>query len=814
VRWRTEPRKPQRAALSRIGRPSVLGRIYPAGEMNGPKLTEAQLRESEERLQAAIAGGDLGTWDLDLVTGKAAHSPRHDQIWGYASPQPEWGLEIAMRHVLPEDRSLITAAFDRAMKSGVLAHENRITWPDGTIHWIAAHGRVRYDGEGRPVRVTGVVADITERKRVEEALRASEERFRVLADAMPQLAWIADADGGIYWYNRRWYEYTGTSAEEMAGWGWQRVHDATALPAVLERWTAAIASAQPFEMSFPLRGADGVFRDFLTQALPVRDEDGRVLQWVGTNTDITRVREAEAILRESAERVRLATAATGVGIWEWDVATDQLQWDLEMFRIYGIPPAPGGVVPYSTWSDAVLPEDLAAQEAALRDKIPMGAQGRLEFRIRRRDTGEIRHIQGVETRRVNEQGEVQAFVGTNLDVTEQKLAEDRLRQLAEELSEADRRKNEFLSTLAHELRNPLAPLRNGLGLMKLARVDPEAEVGDIEQIHDMMERQMAQLVRLVDDLMDVSRISTGKMKLKREPVALASVINSAVESSRAILDQMAQELAVTLPREPVYIDADSTRMAQVFLNLLHNASKYSARGARISLAGAREDGEAVVRVTDPGIGIPPDMLDSIFDIFTQVDRTLEKSHGGLGIGLSLVQRIVRLHGGSVEARSKGPGQGSEFIVRLPAVASPDTANTATQEDRLAATGNRCRVLVADDNEDAAVSLTTLLGLLGHDVRTAFDGLEAIDVAAAFRPHVVMLDIGMPKLNGYDACRRMRATSWGETALMIAVTGWGQDEDKRRSQAAGFDHHLVKPVESRVIMDLVASCKPERAQHGR
>jgi PAS domain S-box-containing protein len=772
--------------------------------MNEPKLSEAQLRESEERLQAAIAGGDLGTWDLDLTTGIAAHSPRHDQIWGYPSPLSEWKLEIAMRHVVAEDRHLITAAYDRAMKTGVLSHENRITWPDGTIHWIAVHGRVRYDGEGRPIRVTGIVADITERKQIEQALRASEERFRALADTMPQLAWIAEADGAITWYNRRWYDYTGTSPEAMTGWGWQSVHDAASLPAVLQRWQEAIASRQAFEMIFPIRGADGVFREFLTQALPIKDEHGCVQQWVGTNTNITSVKEAEAKLLENAERVRLATAATGVGIWEWDVATDQLQWDDEMFRIYGIPPVPGGVVPYSTWSEAVLPEDLPAQEAALRDDIPLGAQGKLEFRIRRRDTGEIRHIQAVETRRISAQGEVQAFVGTNLDVTERKLAEERLRQLATELSEADRRKDEFLSTLAHELRNPLAPLRHGLQIIKLARVDPEADMGAVEAVHDMMERQLVQLVRLVDDLLDVSRISTGKMQLKLEPVPLGSVINIAVESSRAMFAQAAQDLSVSLPDRPVYINADPTRLTQVFLNLLHNASKYSGPGARISLAAAREDNEVIVRVMDPGVGIPQDMLGAIFDIFTQVDRTLEKAHGGLGIGLSLVQRLVRLHGGSVEARSRGPSQGSEFIVRLPTVRPEPTDDAPGPAGTPAAASGCCRILVADDNEDAAVSLATLLRLLGHDVRTAFDGLAAVQAAADFKPDVIMLDIGMPKLNGYDACRRIRAQPWGKQALVIAVTGWGQDEDKRRSREAGFDHHLVKPVDSSMIAELASS----------
>jgi PAS domain S-box-containing protein len=774
--------------------------------MTGSSETEAQLRENEARLQAAIDGGGLGTWDLDLRTGVAMHSARHDQIWGYEEPQREWSLEIAIKHVLPEDVPIITAAYERALESGVLAHENRIVWPDGTVRWIAVNGRVRYDSDGKPAGITGVVGDVTDRKVTEHELRASEARFRALADSMPQLAWIAGADGSISWYNRRWYEYTGTSAGETEGWRWQDLHAPGELPAVLERWEASILSGEAFEMTFPLRGADGRYRDFLTRASPVKEDSGEVGQWVGTNTDVTAMIEAEAALRESAERIRLATAATGVGIWEWDLATDQVHWDAEMFRIYGIEAVPGGIVPYSTWSNAVLPADLAAQEAVLRQKAPPGTQNRREFRIRRAIDGEVRHIQAVETRRADKHGDVQAIVGTNLDVTDRKLAEERLRHLATQLSDAHRRKDEFLSTLAHELRNPLAPIRNGLQILKLAQANLDAVPGEVGQTHEMIERQLMQLVQLVDDLMDMSRISTGKLNLKLERVSLSSVIGAVVESSHATFEQLGQELVVTLPGSPIFVKADATRLAQVFLNLLNNASKYSEPGARIELGAHRDGREVVVRVRDPGIGIPSHMLESIFEIFTQVDRSLEKSHGGLGIGLSLVKRLVALHGGSVEARSEGPGRGSEFTVRLPVVVPPraDTTQGMSVGDPAHST-TPCRILVADDNEDAATSLATLLGLFGHELRTASDGLEAVEAAAAFRPEVVMMDIGMPKLNGYDACRRIREAPWGRDVLMIALTGWGQEEDKRRSQEAGFDHHLVKPVDTALLVKLVASC---------
>ncbi len=317
----------------------------------------------------------------------------------------------------------------------------------------------------------------------------------------------------------------------------------------------------------------------------------------------------------------------------------------------------------------------------------------------------------------------------------------------------------------------------------------------------MMERQMRHMVRLVDDLLDVSRITRGKMELRKQRVDLAAVVGTAVETSRPLVEAAGHHLTVTLPPQPVFVDGDPVRLAQVFANLLNNAAKYTDRGGKIWLSAERQGSDAVVSVRDTGLGIPREMLGKVFELFTQVDRTLEKSQGGLGIGLTLVRRLAEMHGGSVEARSEGYGKGSEFAVRLPALlVAPSRAEGAAEER---APSSRRRILVVDDNRDSAISLGMMLELMGNEVRTAHDGLEAVRAAEVFRPGVVLLDIGLPKLNGYEAARRIRDEAWGRDMVLIAVTGWGQEEDKRRSKEAGFNFHMVKPVEPADLEKLLA-----------
>jgi len=373
-----------------------------------------------------------------------------------------------------------------------------------------------------------------------------------------------------------------------------------------------------------------------------------------------------------------------------------------------------------------------------------------------------------------------------------------LRERADELAEANRHKDEFLATLAHELRNPLAPIRNAVQYLGM---DGLTET-DVRTARDVIARQVKVMVRLIDDLLDVSRLSRNKLDIRKQRFELATVVETAVETSRPLIQQCGHELTVSLPPQPVHLDADPIRLAQVFSNLLNNAAKYTKHGGHIWLTAEREGRDAVVSVRDNGIGIPGDMLARIFDMFTQVDRSLERSQGGLGIGLTLVRRLVDLHDGSIEAHSNGPDAGSEFVVRLPIIQPLNQPPLKSDGPRAVALSGS-RILVVDDNKDSADSMRMLLRLKGNEVRTAYDGVEALQVAETFHPELILLDIGLPKLNGYDVALRVRQHPWGRDVVMVAMTGWGQDEDKCRSQEAGFNFHIVKPVELAALEEVLA-----------
>jgi two-component system CheB/CheR fusion protein len=382
----------------------------------------------------------------------------------------------------------------------------------------------------------------------------------------------------------------------------------------------------------------------------------------------------------------------------------------------------------------------------------------------------------------------------------QTQAQEELRRRAEEIAAADRRKDQFLAMLAHELRNPLAPIRNSVELMRqVENLDPS-----FQQSREMVERQVKNLARLVDDLLDVSRITQGSIRLRKEVIDLKSILERAVDATRPLIESRAHELVLHMPQEPVRLEADPTRLEQIVANLLNNAAKYTMPGGQISLSATRDGKEAVIRVRDNGIGVPPDVLGRVFEPFVQSEGSLARSEGGLGIGLTLVRSLVEMHGGRVEAHSPGLGQGSEFVVRLPARV-PQTAEAAipAAEPAPRPLARPVRVLVVEDNLDAAESLATLLRVWGHDVQVAHDGLQALDTARDQRPEVVLLDIGLPGLDGYQVARRLRDDVGLDNSLLVAMTGYGQPEDRRRSREAGIHHHFVKPVEPLVLRNLLA-----------
>jgi len=446
-----------------------------------------------------------------------------------------------------------------------------------------------------------------------------------------------------------------------------------------------------------------------------------------------------------------------------------------------------------------FPEDQEMLMNEFFPKVLENGHGEIEVRFRNFKTGAARWMAYKVLALTDSLNRPVGFATVSQDVTERKRLEDDLRKLAADLSEADRRKNEFLATLAHELRNPLAPMSNMLEVLKRAGDDQRV----LKRAHDTIERQLVQMVRLVDDLLDLSRVTHDRLELRRSDVELSSVIQQAVEVAHPLIDSAGHHLTIDLPKEPIYLHADRARLAQVFGNLLNNSSKYTRPGGTISLSAERVEGELIVTVRDDGAGIPQDKLNSIFDMFTQVDSTSDRSQGGLGIGLTLVKRLTEMHGGSIEARSAGEGQGSEFIVRLPiltaqAVKRPDKPELGT------VSSPQRRVLIVDDNRDSADSLAMLLEITGNKTYMAHDGLEAVEAIGKHRPQVVLLDIGLPTLDGHEVCRRVREQPWGKDIVMIALTGWGQADDLRKSEEAGFNGHLVKPVDYDKLLELLES----------
>jgi PAS domain S-box-containing protein len=511
-------------------------------------------------------------------------------------------------------------------------------------------------------------------------------------------------------------------------------------------------------------------------------------------------KQPDAELRQSEERARLALEVAQLGTWSWEPDTDIVHADSRCRTICGLLP----LAPL-TWSNIaprIHPEDRARVQAALVAALCPEGAGRYseEFRFVD-DSGAWRWV-ATNAKTIFASGphstRAALMHGTVLDVTLRKQAE-------EALKESDRRKDEFLATLAHELRNPLAPLRNGLHVLRMANITSKT----IDQARDVMERQVGHMVRLIDDLLDVTRIRSGKIMLRRERIEIATVIQSAVETSLPLIQAAGHQLAVDMPSESPCVFADEARLTQVFSNLINNAAKFTRRGGHIAVTARQISGKVIVTVKDSGIGIAPQVLPRVFEMFMQADRSGPQARGGLGLGLHIVQRLVAVHGGSVEARSEGLGLGSEFVVTLPAALSLVKPARASLEAKEPARMAPQRVLVVDDSQDVADSTASLLQLMGNDARTAYGGAAALELARLYLPDAILLDIAMPDLDGYESAQRIRGEPWGANVTLIAMTGYGRPEDHQRSLDAGFDHHIVKPVDPAALERVLAEAVQRR-----
>ncbi len=629
-----------------------------------------------------------------------------------------------------------------------------------------------------------VRAHLAEQERTNAALEESESRLRAIVhQAMAGIA-QCDLEGRFLLVNRRFCEIVGYSREELL----KLRHQDLTHPLDQERNASeffrhlAEQSGYVIEKRYVRKDGSEVW--VRNSVAVLCDAEGKSQSMVAVVIDVTESKRAE-------ERVRFqAHLLDAVG--QAAIATDPdgkiIYWNHYAETLYGWT---GAEALGRSIVEVVADRTMKEQAVEIMSLLRAGQSWSGEFLVRHR-SGRTFPAFVTDTPIFDSEGCLQAIIGVSTDITERKRVEEALR-------DADRRKDEFLATLAHELRNPLAPIRNSLHILRLSSgIDPATE-----RVCEMMERQVGHLVRLVDDLMEVSRITRGQVELRTEPVELAAVLRSAVEASRPLIEASGHQLAISLPAEPLIINGDPVRLSQVFANLLNNAAKYMDEGGQIWLGAKQQDDTVLVSVRDTGIGIPAEMLPHIFKMFIQVDRSTRQAQGGLGIGLTLVRTLVEMHGGQVEARSLGVDQGSEFVVRLPLSKEASVSGRNTLDARAPVLPNH-RVLVVDDNRDAAESLGLLLKLLGAEVRVVNDGPSALEILPSYRATVVLLDIGMPGMDGYEVARRIREQPESRDLMLIALTGWGQEEDRRRTSQAGFDHHLIKPADMTALKSLFMS----------
>ncbi len=770
--------------------------------------------------------------------------------WGQYTGIPEQellGLNWLDRVLHPDDRERTLASWQAACADQAdYDLEYRIRRHDGEYRWFKTRGVPIRDEQGKIIYWFGTCTDIEDVKRSEERERVLLERsvaatakFEAVFNQSGIFAGIMDVAGHLREVNDlavQWCGYTRDEVLNRPFWDTPWWRGSNEVQARIRAAVLEARSGNVFRDTLRYWVADGSER-FVDFALhPIRDPFGNVIFLHPTGIDITDRRRAEiATHRQSEQLRRLADIATRLNVAA-DIATITRVVTEEARTLVGAHQAVTRFTIDQNWGQAINSVSLSDKYGSFLgyDERPDGSgiyslvcrmnrpmrltQAELEahpaYKWFGKHASDHPPLRGwLAAPLVGRNGRNLGLIQLSDKIEGEFTAEDEVilvqlaqmaavavenARLVQDLRDGDRRKDEFLATLAHELRNPLAPIRNGLQIMRLSGGDRQA----MEQVRTMMDRQLSHMVHLVDDLLDLSRISRGKIELRTERVELAKIVQHAVDTSRPAIEQAGHDLTVTMPPGPIYVDADTTRLSQVFANLLNNAAKYTERGGQVHLSVRRDDGHTVVSVKDNGVGIPTNMLPHVFEMFTQVGRHLERSQGGLGIGLSIVKRLVAMHGGTVEAFSDGQGTGSEFIVRLPVVATPASVDGDSNGEARKPVPSR-RILVVDDNRDAATSLAMMLQMMGHETRTAHDGLEALEIAAAFRPEIILLDIGMPRLNGYDAARHIREQAWGQSVLLVALTGWGQDEDRRRSREAGFDSHMTKPVDLAELEKLLA-----------
>ena len=861
----------------------IEARLYPSPDgltlyfqdITQRRADQQALIDGNSRLQVALAAGRLGDWRWDAASDRVTLGERAAGILGLEAETPlAWP---ALRARLDEgDREMVRRAVLHAFATHTdLNIECRLLADGGQTRWIALVGRADHANLAQRdsvVGMTGVVQDVSSRKNAEDSLRQSEEVLRALANTIPQLAWMAQADGAIVWFNERWYEYTGSTPEQAAGWGWQDAVDPEVLPAMLEHWRGSIRTGEPFEMEFPIRGADGQYRWFLTRVNAVRDRRGMVVRWFGTNTDVDQVKRAEQALREESKVLELLNS-TGSALASTrdlrsllQVATDAASGiagarfgaffyhgkegekptfslyttsggTASEFQSFGEPHATALFGPSFRGTGLVRSSNIstdprygapATQFGMFSDKpvvksylsVPVVAAsgeamgtmffGHPEPGVFTERTERI--VRGIAAQAAVALDNTRLYEAAQQAAEERKVLLESEREARAEAERSSQMKDEFLATLSHELRTPLSAI---LGWAQVLRRGGKDEA-DLQRGLQTIERNARSQAQLIEDLLDMSRITSGKVLLDMQTLSPASFVDAAIETVRPAADAKNIRLEKRYDPDPGMIAGDPARLQQVVWNLLSNAIKFTPRDGQVTVELGQRDGSVLITVRDTGVGIKPEFITHVFERFRQADASMTRRHGGLGLGLAIVKHLIEQHGGTVRADSPGEGLGASFSIELPlAKAAPQTTRSraglvgtpapATPELTLRDLKG-ASVLVVDDDRDARELIARILTDCNARVRIAASAREAFDVLRADLPDLLISDLGMPDVDGLELLSWVRGLGRDRGGLLpaVALTAFARSEDRLRALEAGFNAHISKPVEPSELIAAVAS----------
>jgi PAS domain S-box-containing protein len=779
-------------------REDILGRnifeVFPDNPDDPSASGVAKLQASLRRVLRNKRADTMAIQKYDIPVAGSQGIRFEERYWSPINT-PVFGADGEVSHIIHrvEDVTDFVSASDRTARM-----ESKLD--DQALEIEIANRRLREVNDTLEQRVTAR----TEAQRLtEEKLRTSELRFRLMADSIPQIVWIIDDSGRAVYFNKQWSAYTGTSLDTISP---QDVTDGFVHPddraITMAAWERAQDSGQHFSVEHRIRSAKGDYRWFLVRAESYRDaQSGKIAMWFGTSTDVHDRKLAEAALGEREEQLRMAIDAADVGEWDVDMASDTMYWPARVKAMFGI--SADRPVTLADFYDGIHPDDRERTLASFANAADpqLRIQYEAEYRTIGKEDGVIRWVAAKGRGLFNESGVCIRLIGTAIDITKRKADEEALRESEERLRQADRRKDEFLAMLAHELRNPLAPISAAAELLQMAKLDEER----VLRTSRIIGRQVRHMTSLVDDLLDVSRVTRGLVELDNAPLDVNHIVSDAVEQVTPLIRARHHHLELRLTPDATMVQGDRKRLVQVFANVLNNAAKYTHEGGNVVLRTDVRDAHVFIEVSDNGIGMAPELVARAFDLFAQAERSSDRSLGGLGLGLALVKSLVELHHGTVTCESDGIGKGSKFTICLPRlrVHSDRHGEGQASDGGLPTQMRGLRVMVVDDNVDAAAMLAMLLEASGHRVVVEHDARRALARAREEVPQVCLLDIGLPEIDGNALAQQLRACPETAKSVLIAVTGYGHEKDREQSLAAGFNHHLVKPIDTRTLASLLA-----------